>query len=159
MPGFLKYLFHGVSSPDNELVTKSKILTHSNRDRLKLSAANGCRCRKDSHSLPRSANSHIFDLDEFALSGPVGFGPFSVQVFRTSALSKGQGMNGNGKKVMQHAEHSATDRGRAPPSRATIVRCVSPLPARPRYPATSAGSGRSGRIRRSRMDYKSNSPG
>jgi len=49
-------------------------------------------------------------LDEFALSGPGAFGPFSVQVFRTSGPSKGQGENGNGKKVMQHTEQSVTDK-------------------------------------------------
>jgi len=55
-------------------------------------------------SWPRSANSHIFDLDEFALSGPEGFGPFSVQVFRTSAPLKGQEKKGNGTKPMQHVK-------------------------------------------------------
>jgi len=34
-------IFHGVSSPDNELVAKSKILTNSNRDRLKFSEEAG----------------------------------------------------------------------------------------------------------------------
>jgi len=58
-----------VSSPDNELVTKSEILTNSNRDRLRFSAANGSRCRKD-------ARSRWFLV------------LFSVQVFRTSAGKK-----------------------------------------------------------------------
>jgi len=50
--------------------------------------------------------------------------------------------------------------GREPTANlATIIRCVSPLPARPCHTATSAGSGRSGRIRRSRMDSVSSSPG
>jgi len=43
---------------------------------------------------------------------------------------------------MQHTEHSATDRGQSPASLATTLRSVSPLPARPRHLATSAGSGR-----------------
>ena len=90
-------------------------------------------------------------------------GPFSVQVFRTSAPSKGQRKNGNGKKAMQHTEHSATDNGRRPAvNLTTTLRCVSPLPARPGHPATSAGSGRTGRIRRSRrasIEYSSSVAG
>jgi len=98
-------------------------------------------------------------LDEFALSGPVAFGSFGVQVFRTSGQTKEQEKTGNGTWVMQHTEQSVKDRGRRPARLATTLRCFSPLPARPRPPATSAGSGRTGRIRRSRMAYSPSSPG
>jgi len=143
------------SSPDNELVTKSEILTNSNRDRLRISAANGCRCRNDSHSPPRSANSQIFDLDEFALSGPGAFGSFSIQVFRTSAPSKGQEKRWENKSVDvtrravgERASDASPPSPMNPEGFTTNVQFGASHRCQ-RAPATSAGSGRSGRIRRS----------
>jgi|GEM_PF-2479078 len=121
------------SSTDNELVTKSEILTNSNRHRWEF---RGARCSRTQKELRAGG---FWSFERPPTGSPSG------QVFRTSAPTKGQGNHGNGKKVMQHTEQSATDRGRGPASLARIIRCVSPLPARPRHPTTSAGSGRSGR--------------